>query len=528
VPTIGPEHRSKEHPVFARLFLVLLFLFALPLGPLAHAGSLTLRIDGVIHQVSVYDFDGGEYVGLDDLAPLFGASLLYDEAVTNVVLEFRGAKAMISMKESLATVGDRVFIIEPAPRLSDGRIFVPPGFINRVFGALYPGGAVWDAERHLLDFGTVAPLDVELNLELGREVSTLRFRWAGDARCRVAVDADGARVQFPRAQALRSDFQNTHVGNGVIEDIRFGRLPDGSDGFLVTFGPRFHLHRVREPDRGGELLLELFRSASGADVAIPVPDDEEQMGASPQRSSADSGPRLLHSVVIDPGHGGSESGAVGSTGLMEKDVVLDVASRLARMLHDQAGLEVYLTRESDQLLPLSSRTALANHQRADLFISLHANASTSSGARGSETYFLSAEATDDEARNLAALENRVAAAANSQAGSGEGLEMILWDLAQTEFLLESSRLAERIQEELNRLLNTPNRGIKQAPFRVLEGATMPAVLVEMAFITNPEEELLLLKEAFRERIATALYRSVLAFKRDYETMSRGGADTGRP
>jgi len=233
-------------------------------------------------------------------------------------------------------------------------------------------------------------------------------------------------------------------------------------------------------------------------------------------------------VVIDPGHGGSETGAVGSTGLEEKDVSLDVAKRLARMLREQAGIEVYLTREGDQLLPLASRTALANHQRADLFISLHANASTSPGARGSETYFLSAEATDDEARNLAALENMAAGEGAGPAGVDGGLEMILWDLAQTEFLAESSRLAERIQEELNRLLNTPNRGIKQAPFRVLEGATMPAVLVEVAFITNPEEELLLLTESFRERIATALYRSVLAFKRDYETMSKGGDADGTP
>ncbi len=510
------------------LLSVLLLLQAPALTARESTGQLTLRIDGVIHQVPVYLLDDDEYVGLDDLAGLFGASLLYDDEVVNVVIEFRGIKAMLSMKESLTTVGERLFLIKPAPRLVEGRIFVPPVFIKRVFGALYPGGATWDEERRLLDFGTAGPLDVKLDLELGHELSTLRFRWAGDARGRVAVDADGASVHFPLAQALRSDFQNTHVGNGVIEDIRFGRLPDGTDGFLVSFGPRFHLHRVRERGTGGELLLELFRRTSGSDDAIPIPDDQGRIAESRHRAAGDSGPRLLRSVVIDPGHGGSESGAVGSTGLMEKDVVLDVASRLARMLRDQAGLEVYLTREGDQMLPLTSRTALANHQQADLFVSLHANASTSSGARGSETYFLSAEATDVEARNLAALENRVAAAVSNPAAAGEGLEMILWDLAQTEFLLESSRLAERIQEELNRLLNTPNRGIKQAPFRVLEGATMPAVLVEMAFITNPEEELLLLKESFRERIATALYRSVLAFKRDYETMSKGGAAAARP
>lgn len=518
-----PTTRQARGPATALGWFVLpllaWLLIATPSPALDSAGQVTLRIEGVIHRVPVSLIDREEYVALDDLAGRFGAALLHDEDVTNVVIEYRGAKAMLSMKESLATVGDRLFLIEPAPRVAEGRIYVPPGFIERVFGALYPGGVSRDPERRLLEFGAGGPLKVELDIELERRVSTLRLRWGGDASCRVAVDEAGAWIWFPLARDLETSFRDTHVGNGVIEDVRFGRRPEGYAGFLVTFGPRFHLHRVRETAGGGELLLELFRRDSG-------PSDEP---AVPVKSrSAESGPRLLRSVVIDPGHGGTESGAVGSTGLEEKDVVLDVARRLARMLREQAGLEVYLTREGDQVLSLASRTALANHQQADLFISLHANASTSPGARGSETYFLSAEATDDEARNLAALENRAAGEERGAATRDDGLEMILWDLAQTEFLLESSRLAERIQEELNRLLDTPNRGIKQAPFRVLEGATMPAVLVEVAFITNPEEELLLLQESFRERIATALYRSVLAFKRDYETMSKGGADEDRP
>lgn len=499
------------------LLVAALFLLSGPLLAMERSGTLTLRIDGVIHQVPVFDVDGAGYVSLDDLAGRFGASLLYDEAVSNVVLEFRGAKAMISMKESLATVGERLFLIEPNLRLVDGKVFVPTSFTSWVFGALYPGGATWNAERRLLEFGGSEALGVEVAVDLARDVSTVRFRWQGDARCLVAVDTAGAWLHFPLARTLQTDFRDTHVGNGVIEDIRFSRPQDGPHGFLITFGPQFHLHRVQEPETGGELILELFRRNARAGAAAPVVENRLR-----RRAADAGGPRLLHSVVIDPGHGGSESGAVGSTGLQEKDVVLDVGRRLARMLRDQAGLEVYLTREGDQLLPLTSRTALANHQRADLFISLHANASTSPGARGSETYFLSAEATDDQARNLAALENQPAMVEDVSAGSDSGLQMILWDLAQTEFLLESSRLAERIQDELNQLLNTPNRGIKQAPFRVLEGATMPAVLVEMAFITNAEDELLLLQEKFRERIATALYRSVMAFKRDYETMSRGG------
>jgi N-acetylmuramoyl-L-alanine amidase len=221
--------------------------------------------------------------------------------------------------------------------------------------------------------------------------------------------------------------------------------------------------------------------------------------------------RAAFTVVIDAGHGGDETGAKGPSGLLEKDVTLDVARRLKARLASEEGVAVFLTRDEDRKVALDDRTALANHERADLFVSIHANSSRRDTARGSETYFLSYQATDDDARALAALENDTLGIERNVGGQS-GLDLVLWDLAQSAFLKESSDLAEEIQDRLNDTLGVRNRGIKQAPFKVLMGATMPAVLVEIAFISSPEEERRLREAAFKDRIAEAIATSIRKFR----------------
>jgi N-acetylmuramoyl-L-alanine amidase len=229
--------------------------------------------------------------------------------------------------------------------------------------------------------------------------------------------------------------------------------------------------------------------------------------------------------VIDPGHGGSETGAVGPGGLEEKEVTLQIARRLAAALQRLFPCRVVLTRESDSVISLDDRTAVANHEKADLFLSIHTNSSRAPGARGSESYYLSLEASDKLSQEVASRENQPAPSGGpgstpAAAARNPDLDFILWDLAQTAHLKESSELAEATQVELNVLSGTENRGIKQAPFRVLVGATMPAVLVETAFISNPEEEKKLASPAFQQNVADAVARAVGRF---FERRKAGGA-----
>jgi N-acetylmuramoyl-L-alanine amidase len=179
---------------------------------------------------------------------------------------------------------------------------------------------------------------------------------------------------------------------------------------------------------------------------------------------------------------------------------------------ENSGNRVILTRDGDQQITLDDRTALANNNKADLFVSIHANATLRGYGKGAETYYLSTKATDDEARNLAAVENNAIGLNQEASGVGNDLKLILWDMAQTEYLSESSQLAELVQKEMNETLGIANRGIKQAPFRVLMGATMPAVLIEIGFINNPAEEKMMKDSEYQLKIAKAIFRSVQAFQ----------------
>lgn len=214
-------------------------------------------------------------------------------------------------------------------------------------------------------------------------------------------------------------------------------------------------------------------------------------------------------IVLDPGHGGHDTGTIGPTGFMEKDLVLDVALRLGKLIEERLEAEVVYTREDDTFVPLENRTALANEKQADLFLSIHANSSSDASARGIETYFLNFT-TDQAALEIAARENAV-----SQKSIHE-LQDILKKIARNEKIEESREFATEVQTALYRKVPHAshalrNRGVKQAPFIVLVGANMPSVLAEIAFLSNPGDERQLKTPTERQRIAQALYDGVVKY-----------------
>jgi N-acetylmuramoyl-L-alanine amidase len=233
----------------------------------------------------------------------------------------------------------------------------------------------------------------------------------------------------------------------------------------------------------------------------------------------------LRTIVLDAGHGGHDSGAVGPGGLMEKELVLDITRRVARLLEGRLDVKVLLSRDADHFVPLRDRTSFANRERADLFVSIHANAHRVAASEGVEVYFLSSEATDNEARQVAAAENSVVQLEKPAPGRGTGrseiLKTMLWDLAQAEFQAESSRLAETVLDAMTAALRIPTRGVKQAGFYVLGGAAMPAILVEIGFVTNPREERRMKSPRYRDEIARAIYTGLADYKRTWD--QRGGA-----
>ncbi len=254
------------------------------------------------------------------------------------------------------------------------------------------------------------------------------------------------------------------------------------------------------------LVIEVF---AGSDARPPAVTED-----TPRRSR-----RRQFTIVLDPGHGGTETGAVGPGGSAEADLTLLIAKALRIELKRRMRVEVVMTRTEDADVQLETRTAIANERQADLFISLHFNSSFGSRPRGAETYFLSREASDQQAAAVAAVEN---AAAEGVADPELDLKMILWDLAQSYHLAKSQRFANLVQEELNLALGLRDRGVKQAPFTVLMGAKMPAVLVELGFLSNPEEEQRLQSAVYRTELVDALAQAVSRFRRQIE--DRGSSD----
>lgn len=229
-------------------------------------------------------------------------------------------------------------------------------------------------------------------------------------------------------------------------------------------------------------------------------------------------------VAVDAGHGGEDRGARGPKGLGEKEAALAIALDLKRALEGQ-GFQVVMTRDGDTFIPLWNRARLANEAGADLFLSLHLNAARARGARGSEVYFLSLGKGDEDAAEVAALEN---AGAGQAPASDNLVEGILDDLAQKAYLKDSERLAVAVLAQLNKLGAVKQRGVKQAPFVVLRGAAMPAVLVESTFISNPKEETKLKEPAFRRKVAEAITRGVQQFVAEgYVSTRRKAIDGSR-
>jgi len=376
-----------------------------------------------------------------------------------------------------------------------------------------------------LPIHAAAPVSVKITTDTSGASSRAVLTFSAPADCHVREGA--GTIQVLCAQPIAPGTSTQTLDDPILAGFAF----DGDRGITFTTGR-------------GYRRLETFELKNPARIVLDL--QGERGGAPAKTASASS--RALPVIVVDPGHGGVEVGAVGKSGLQEKDVTLDLARRLVALLAKQ-GVTAVLTRDEDKVMPLDDRTAIANQNRAELFVSIHLNASKRKVAVGAETYYLSTDATDAEARTLAALENKAyqspaAAAEGATAGEGapagegatapasvpdHGLELVLWDLAQNSYLAESSRLADSIQKELNALTGVRDRGVRQAPFRVLMGATMPAILVEVGFISNPDEETRFKDDAYKDKIAEGIARAVTTFRRDSAALDgRGHAGAGGP
>ena len=407
--------------------------------------------------------------------------------------------AAVGPESRFGVVRDELIEMPVAPTVIDGHPYVPLQFFQGYLSKAADLDIVWDPAGRVL---TVRPtqhtvIGVSLSVANVQGISKVVVTLTGPADYAIIKEQTAYTIRFKTQ--IRPPFATQAYDDPYVAKATFS----GSDLRLD----------LKAPDAGADAykLENPFRIVLDFHKVAPIP------GALPLvivPSKPVEAPGI-HTIVIDPGHGGKEVGAIGPDGLMEKDATLTLCRKLADNLETKLRTRVILTRTDDSVVPLDQRTAIANQYKADLFLSVHMNAAVVKGAHGSETYFLSLEASDELARKAAEVEN--AAGKAVAPASGSDLKMILWDLAQQAYLNESSRFAQAVQEEMNRATGVQNRGVKQAPFKVLVGATMPAALVEVAFITNPEEEVKLRSDAFQKLVVDALTTAIERYKTDYET-----------
>ncbi|MDX1503022.1 MAG: N-acetylmuramoyl-L-alanine amidase [Thermoanaerobaculia bacterium] len=435
----------------------------------------------------------GPLVALDPVARLLGGVLEPGPLGSSARLTLGPSTFVFGTESSVVSEGERLFYLrQPALRGAVG-LRVPVELLEESYGRLEGFEFRWRDAESVLEISRRAPRELAVSLESVnlQGVTTLVFRFSSRPHYEVERSGDTVAVRFTgdrlRFDAGRSDPRGALVREVTVE----------SDAIRIRLAPNVVAkdYLLADPFR---LVFDVYQGSSAAPVS-PAP-------RVPRRTEG------LTTIVIDPGHGGEDTGATGPDGSLEKNLTLILARTLKRQLQTRLPVKVVLTRDSDVEMPLDTRAALANQHKADLFISLHLNSSVAAGAKGAETYFLSLEASDERAARSAETENRPASSSRAEGDPLWDLELILWDLAQNHHLAESQRIAALIQEELNLTLELRNRGVKQAPFRVLMGAAMPAVLVELGFLTNREEEKRLNDPEYRVRLADTLVRAVSRYR----------------
>jgi N-acetylmuramoyl-L-alanine amidase len=456
-----------------------------------------------------------ELVLLSQLVTGMGIAVTPDARAGSVTLAYQGRTVTLYDKKSLAQVGGELRLLSSNVLQEEGRWLVPVDSAPRLLGPLLRKRAEWRTARRVLLVGEVAVPQITVTTSVTGDAVRVTLSSTEKLPFRVQQDPGRVTVAVPR-DLVDVTYQPERLTGGIVDQVQFVGGKDNA--FSIGLGRRFKDLQTFELEAPSRLVLE-FRAA---------PLDTAEAGASPSPPPVPHAEGTgIRTVIIDPGHGGPDIGAAGPAGTLEKDVTLAIARKVRANVANGLGLQAFLTRDNDREVALEDRPAVANNYKADLFVSIHANAFRSEGARGSEVYFLSYQATDDESRRLAAMEGGEIAPATI-APAGSELALILWDMAQAEHLEESSALASRIQEELAEVTGSQGRGVKQAPFRVLVGAAMPAVLVEVAFISNAAEEKLLVSDDYQTKVAAAITRGIARYQREREQRTGAARVDTRP
>jgi N-acetylmuramoyl-L-alanine amidase len=439
-----------------------------------------------------------ELIALDDLASAFQLNVRDDGGAITVA--YKGRSIVLTPDQTIASVAGRLISLPFPPVRSGTRWLVPIDFISRALAPIYDSRLELRRASHLLVVGDlrvprvtarheVTGTSAQVTFEI-QPATTTAVSQQGTQRLMIRFDADALDAALPTFQS-----------SGFIQAVRAA----DANNLAIDLGPRFASFRsATQPiDNGTRLTIEVLGAQPDTTQATPTPPVPPAPSEAPALTSAPPGVRT---VAIDAGHGGDDIGARGSAGAMEKDIALAVARRLRAAVEARLGLRVVMTRDDDRNVNVENRSALANNNKADLFVSLHANASFRPEVSGATIYVASFNQSDLSAEGAGAERLPVFG------GGLRTIDVVPWNLAQIAHRDESERFARTVSDALGGRVALAPRPIEHAPLRVLESANMPAVLLEMGYLTNGPQESALAGNDLQNLIAQSLLDAIVRYR----------------
>ena len=448
------------------------------------------------------------YVSVKDISKSLDSKLYENVDRKKLVIYTSGRKIKISGGTSYIIIDDKSYQMVMETKIEFGDIYVPAdNFFNLLKKTVLPG-LNFDPKKEFLEIDVVKFDITGINIETKSNGTIIRLSTKkpfSERNISSFINKHGWYYLTIANAIVDTSMINAGLYRGIISKIESDQIGETSQ---VAFKLRSKVisHDWYQNLDPSEIIITL-RTPLGK-VEEHINDIKDQW--------------MLNTVVLDPGHGGKDPGALGKYGTKEKDVVLDITKRLGRLLERKAGIKVIYTRDEDVFVPLMDRTKIANESNGKIFLSIHANAHKNRNIQGFETFLLSPGKNED-AIEVASRENSVIKMEEgvSQYENLTGENLIMATMAQASFMKESEDLAAKVQIELGKKLKTPNRGVKQAGFLVLIGASMPNVLIEVGFISNPSEEKMLKQSSYKQKIAEAIFEGIKKFKYSREKILEG-------
>ena len=510
------------------LFLLLFsaFCFSLPAFGI-ESKNMRVVFDGQpFKNIKLYNFSSSDYFSVRDIASYYDAALEWYPISGKVSLVKNNKKLEIFIKSTRVRFNNRKKRLNIPVEMQNDDVFVPAEIVlSDYFSEFVQAKSSLDPDSDTLEIAR-KPTVFLLKCYKSKNTAHLFFQIPDHSQFKWADKKNAFELYFSKG-VIKDD--KISVSNGIIEDIS----SSNSDGHAVlnvslsTGTDKMGLYTVRNRDRIEVAITSTFvvpsaaSSVSPAEEVVSLPSDNEELIPLSSQEPAYSGmPQRKKLIILDAGHGGEDPGAVGPDGVMEKDITLSIVKRLKALLDRDGSYETILTRSNDTFVPLVERTNLANEKKADLFISVHCNASPNRGSTGFEVYFLSENASDSEAQATAIFENSAVHFEKNPSDKQAKLQEVLWSMAVNEFINESSELSSLIDDEVLGTDKVESRGVKQAGFFVLRGAAMPAVLVETAFISNDKEETMLRKGKFQDELARLIYHGINRYESRKNNVSK--------